>query len=288
MQFLLNTLSVFAILFLTALSFFLIYKPTRIFHLSHAFVIVLGGYLVLLFREPMGLVVAISSSLLLCAAFGVLNEWLFYAPLREGKQARLKMLILSLGVYIVGQNILSVVFSDDITILAIGPVSTGYELWGGYITNAQIVMIVVAILIALLTFVLWRKTPFGKAIRAISINAELAQIFGIPRRRIILCAFAIGSAIGGTVGILIGYDTGLTPAMGFSLLLSGIVVMIIGGTENLWGLLIGAAILAIAQNITSYYWDSKWVDAVTYMILILFLLIRPYGVSGQKNRKVEV
>ncbi|NNJ84505.1 MAG: branched-chain amino acid ABC transporter permease, partial [Gammaproteobacteria bacterium] len=64
--------------------------------------------------------------------------------------------------------------------------------------------------------------------------------------------------------------------------------MIIGGTESLWGIAAGAFILAAAQNLSAYYLDTKWTDAVTYLILIVFLIFRPYGVSGAKIRKVEI
>jgi len=64
--------------------------------------------------------------------------------------------------------------------------------------------------------------------------------------------------------------------------------MIIGGVESLWGIVAGAFILALVQNLTAYYIDTKWMDAITYAILILFLIIRPYGVSGVKNRRVEI
>ena len=64
--------------------------------------------------------------------------------------------------------------------------------------------------------------------------------------------------------------------------------MIIGGVDSIWGIVAGAFMLATVQNLTAYYIDTKWMDAITYAILIVFLLLRPYGVSGAKNRKVEV
>lgn len=198
------------------------------------------------------------------------------------------MLILSLGVYIIFQNLISVFFGDDIKALAKGEVKVGNEFFGAYITDVQIITIITATGVFLLTLFIWYKTRFGKAIRAIALNPELAQIFGIPRDKIIILSFALGSAYAGLAGLLVGFDTGITPTMGFSLLLYGVVAMIIGGTESLMGLLVGALILAVTQNLTAYYLDTKWTDAITYAILIMFLIFRPYGVSGIKNKQVEV
>ena len=124
--------------------------------------------------------------------------------------------------------------------------------------------------------------------RAIAVNPELSQVFGIPKKRIILYAFGLGSLYAGLGGILVGFDTGITPTFGFNLLLYAIVVMIMGGVDSIWGIVAGAFILATVQNLTAYYIDTKWMDAITYTILIIFLIIRPYGVSGIKNKSVEV
>lgn len=181
-----------------------------------------------------------------------------------------------------------IAFGDDIKALSKADVTVGHEVLGAYVTDIQIITMGVSALLFALTWYLFKFTKFGKALRAISISPELAQMFGIDRNRIILFAFALGSAYAGIAGVLVGFDTGITPTMGFSLLLYGVVAMIIGGTESLWGLAAGAFVLALAQNLTAYYIDTKWMDAITYVILILFLLVRPYGVSGVKNRKVEI
>lgn len=272
-----------------ALSFYVIFKPTKIFHLSHAFSITLSAYCVYFFSGGhLSVFSVIFLALVGAAAFGMANEALFYRPLRGAKDAGLKMLILSLGIYILFQNLLSILFDDDIKPLSNELFSGKYDLSGVFYTRVQLISLCVAMAIFLFTAFLWNRTRLGKAIRAISENPELSRIFGIPKERIILLAFALGSVYAGMAGILIGFDTGITPTMGFSLLLYGIVAMIIGGTESLWGIAVGALILAAAQTLSAYYLDTKWTDAVTYLILIIFLIFRPYGVSGARIRKVEI
>ncbi len=290
MQILINILLQISIFTTLSLSFYLIYKPTKIFHIAHAFTISLGGYMVYLFYHLLGFPLALSivPALGIAVVYGVVNEWFFYRHLREGKDAGIKMLILSLGVYIVSQNIVSLLFGDDIKSLAKGEVKVGHEIGGAYVTDVQIVTMITAVAVVALTWVLWYKTRYGMALRAVSQNPELATVFGIPKERIILVSFALGSLYAAVGGMLVGFDTGITPTYGFNLLLYAIVVMIIGGIESIGGIVIGALILATVQNLTAYYIDTKWMDAVTYAILIVFLIVRPYGVSGAKNKKVQI
>jgi branched-chain amino acid transport system permease protein len=83
-------------------------------------------------------------------------------------------------------------------------------------------------------------------------------------------------------------DTNLTPTFGFSLLLYGVVAMIVGGLGSTRGLMAGALLVATAQHLAAYYIDTKWMNGVTYIILILFLIWRPLGFSGVRLRKVEI
>jgi len=76
--------------------------------------------------------------------------------------------------------------------------------------------------------------------------------------------------------------------MGFNLLLYGVIALIIGGNGSTWGLVGGAFLLATAQNLGAYYFDSKWMDTIAYIVLILFLIWKPLGFSGQILKKVEI
>lgn len=116
------------------------------------------------------------------------------------------MLILSLGVYIVSQNLISIFFGDDIKSLNKGEVKVGMSLWGVYYRYTEYYHWVALIILAL-TLYLWRKTKFGFALRAIADNPELSQVFGIPKDRIILLAFGLGSLYPGVGGVLVGSIT---------------------------------------------------------------------------------
>ena len=110
------------------------------------------------------------------------------------------------------------------------------------------------------------------------IRKELVSTVGI----------AIGSALMACAGILIAADIDMTPTMGFDWLMYGVVAMIIGGMGKMRYMILGALLLATAQQLSAYFLDSKWMNATAYIILVVFLYFRPFGFSGKKLKKTEV
>ncbi len=236
----------------------------------------------------MSLWYAIPLAILLATAMGVLIEIVLYKPLRKRGAIPLVFLITSLGLYIILQNIISLLWGDDTKSIRTGPVVVGNEFLGAYITDIQIITIVVSIILFTVMLMFIKYTAVGKNMRAVSSNAELSNIFGINSDAVILWSFAIGSTSAAIAGILVAFDTDMTPTMGFNLLLYGVVAMIIGGVGSITSLIGGAFLLATAQHLGAYYIDSKWMDAIAYIILILFLIWKPLGFSGRRLKKVEI
>ena len=80
----------------------------------------------------------------------------------------------------------------------------------------------------------------------------------------------------------------MTPTMGFDWMMYGVVAMIIGGMGKMRYTIFGAFLLASAQQLSAYFFDSKWMNATAYIILVIFLYFRPFGFSGKKLKKTEV
>lgn len=279
-----------SIYLLIAASFSLIYYPTKFFNLAHAIVITIGAYLTFLFATQLSLTftVSIIAAIAMAVCIGLLCEILFYRSMRKRNTPALAYLIASIGLYVVLQNCISLYFGDDTKIIRTGEITVGNEIFGAYITDIQIITIFVSIALFTAVNLFLQFTSVGKSIRAVSSNPELCNIYGISSNRVILIAFGIGSALAAVAGILSAMDTNMTPTFGFNLLLYGVVVMIIGGVGSTRGLIAGALLVATAQHLAAYYIDTKWMDAVAYIILILFLIWKPLGFSGVRLRKVEI
>jgi branched-subunit amino acid ABC-type transport system permease component len=198
------------------------------------------------------------------------------------------LMIASLGLYTVLQNVVSMLWGDGTKSIRTGEVKVGREFFGAYITDIQIITIVVCLALFAVCAFFMKYSRIGRNIRAVASNPELSNIVGIHSDRVILWAFGIGSALAAVAGILIAFDTDMRPTMGFSWLLYGVVAMIIGGVGSNWGLVGGTLLLATAQHLAAYYIGSQWMDAVAYIILILFLIAKPFGLSGKRLKKVEI
>ena len=290
MQLIANIEISFITYLLFANSFSFIYYPAKFFHIAHAAIITSGAYFVFFFANKFSIPFPFSIALAIGAAvcIGLACEVLFYRQMRKRNVPALAYLIASIGLYVVLQNGISLYFGDDTKIINTAEVTVGNQIFGAYITTIQIITIVVSIALFVAVNLFLRFTSIGKSIRAVASNPELCNIYGINSNKIILIAFGIGSGLAATAGILSAMDTNMTPTFGFNLLLYGVVAMIIGGVGSTRGLVSGALLVATAQHLAAYYIDTKWMDAITYIILILFLIWKPLGFSGKRLKKVEV
>jgi branched-chain amino acid transport system permease protein len=289
-QIIVNIAITFFIYLLIALQYQIIYAASKIFHVAHGAVITLGAYFVFFFINkfpipgPVAILLAIASATLV----GVACEVFVYRKMRKRNVPALSYLIASIGLYVVLQNFISMYFGDDTKIISMAQATIGNQIFHAYITNIQIITILVSIALFVALNLFLNYTSTGKSIRAVASNPELCNIYGISSNKIILITFCIGSALAAITGILSAMDTNMTPTFGFNLLLYGVVAMIIGGVGSTRGLIVGALLVATVQHLSAYYIDTKWMDAVTYIILILFLIWKPLGFSGKRLKKVEV
>ncbi len=284
MQIIFNILFFTSLYLLVGLSVHIQYSILKWLNINISMYLTFSGFLVYQFRvfflnELFVFVFSIFSIVI----FSILLSLFTKQVINKNNQ-----LIISIGIYVIFQNLISVFFGDDTKTLNMSEIVVGHQFLGAYITTIQIITIVVSALLFGGMFLLYNYTNLGKQIRAVSENAELSSIYGISANKIILISVGISSALGAIAGILSAMDTNLTPTMGFNLLLYGIVAMIIGGVGSFRGLLLGSLLVASAQNLVAFYLDTKWMDAVAYIILIVFLLWKPLGFSGKRLKKIEI
>lgn len=290
MQIFINSIIQTSIIFLIAIGFQLIFFTSKFLHFSHGVIFTTGAYFTFLFSQLFGfsLLISIPLAILYACLLGCSMEIIIYKPLRKKKSSDLILLLTSLGIYIVLQNVISMVFGDDTKSIRTWPVVEGLDVFGARITPVQIVIIASSIIILILVagYLMLAKT--GKAMRAVANDPELANISGINSDKVILISFAIGSALAGIAGILVSLDVDMTPTMGMNYLMMGVVAMIVGGVGSIRGIVFGSLLLALAQNLGVWYISSQWQDAIAFAILLIFLLFKPEGFFGKKLKKAEV
>jgi branched-chain amino acid transport system permease protein len=283
-QLLANSIVFASVYLIVAVGFALIYHITRFFHFAHGFVFTAGAYLTFFFKVWFGfsLVFSISLAIGLTAVLGCLIEISIYRPLRHKGASSLILLLASLGIYVVLQNILSLIFGDDTKTIRSGIVEEGINILGARITPVQLAIIAVSLFLLVCCFFFLKYTKMGQAMRAVANDPELARVSGIESDRVILSTFALGSALAGIAGILVALDVDMTPTMGMDALLMGVVAVIIGGVSSIPGVALGALLLGMAQQFGVWKISSQWQDAIAFVILLIFLVFRPQGFLGKK------
>jgi branched-subunit amino acid ABC-type transport system permease component len=271
---------------LIGISFSLIYTPSRFFNFSHAAMITLAPYTTYALSVWMGIPTSIAifggvlSSMLVAGAI----ELGVYRPMREKQVSANILMLISLGIYITLQAIIALVFGSSALFLN-NSNDVGRLLFGARLTNIQILLVFGSLIGCWLSWILLHRTVIGRQIRAIGADHELASIRGVDHDKTTLVATFIGSGLAGSCGILLAYDTNLTPFFGFQLYLGGVVAVIVGGVGSIPGIALGAFLLGSVQHAIAWWISSAWQDTFVYGTLFLFLVVRPQGFLGSASRR---
>jgi branched-chain amino acid transport system permease protein len=290
MQIFINILITASIYIILSTAFYLVYSIDKIFNITYAGIIVTNIYLTYLFNNiiEVNFIFSFLCSLITTLLINSLLVKFLFSPLKNKGAHPYVLLIASLGIYIIIISIIGLTFGYESIFLLSGKSTKSLIIFGGSISLVQLLTILISVVLFGIIFYFYTKTHLGSRIRAISSNNKLAVNFGINTDKYSLLVNACAAFLFSIIGILIGIDTGATPSIGFNLLLYGIIIMIIGGTGNLLYLALASILLATIQHLSAYYFDTKWMDAIAYIILILFLIWKPLGFSGKKVKKVEI
>lgn len=265
---------------LVALGFNFIYGATKFFNLAHGAIAAVGGYAVFFFVKMLGFAVlpSVLVGVLIAGIVGYLLDKIIYLPLRRRHATAMVLLVASLGAFTMLQAFIAILFTSQFQTLTRDFNQVSYQISTAVITQTQVIIFVCGLFI--MTALAWmlNNTLFGKAVKAISDDEEVAKIVGINTDKIIGRVFFIGSAIAGLAGILVGFDTGIEPTMGMALLLKGVIGSIIGGVGNIYGGVAGSFLLGFVENFGIWKISGEWKDAIAFTLLIIFLLCRPQGI----------
>ena len=288
LQFLANGLCKGSVIAVVALGFGLIYTTTRVFHIAHAGIYVLAGYslwmALVLWTLP--LVVAVPFALAIAALAGTLVEWAVYQPLARRSASAAVVMISSVGLQIIFENLIALAFGNQTQILRPGVEET-LEFGSVILTTVQIAQFLVGLAMTAGFWLFLKHTRAGQVCRAVSDDETLALVLGVRVPRVRLLVFALGSIFAAVGSVLVSLDIGLDPHVGFPVVLAAAVACIIGGLRNFLAPAVGGFLLGIAQSLVVWQTSSQWEEAVTFGLLILFLVFRRQGLFGVPQRAEE-
>lgn len=285
LQLLIDGIQLGALYALMAVGFAIIFGSTRVFHYAHGATYIIVGYLFYFIGERLefpwwaaAVLAAISGVL-----FGILLDRFVYRPIQRDEGSFFTVFVASFGVSVVVENVIVILFGASFVSIST-PLTRGQDLRGIVISQLGIFAVIAAV--ALFTFLNWflARTDTGVALRGLSENPELVRGFGFNPRRLSLYAFAIGSLLVAPAALVATCITGLTPSAGHRVVLISIAASIIGGIGSLRGAGLGGLILGLAESLAIWRFSTGWSEAVAFVILLCFILIRPSGLFGTRAR----
>lgn len=151
-----------------------------------------------------------------------------------------------------------------------------------YYGNQRLVSFFISIGLLICIFYLIKRTWFGKSIRAVSQDREMASLMGVDHFRINMLSFGLGAALAGAAGVIIAPVFPVTPTGSSAVSLTAFVVVVLGGMGSLKGCIIGGLLLGVIENLAAAYISTMYRHIFGFIILILVLVFRPWGLFGQK------
>jgi len=287
LQLLVNGIVMGSVYALVSLGFALVYNTTRIFHIAYSVLYVFAPYMILSFYRNLKIpfLIAFSAAILLTMLLSIVMELTVYRPLVNKKSSFTVILISSIGIMIIVINLIAMFYGNETKILNPN-ISKSISFGNIILTHTQLLQFATSILVISVFFIFLKFSKFGIKTRAMRDDEVLCLVFGMNINKMRLALFTLSGFFAALGGSLVAYDVGMDPYVGMPMLLNAVVALIIGGMGRFEAPVIGGFIIGILQAMAVWSLSSRWQDAVTFTLLILFLLFRPQGLMGEKKRAV--
>jgi len=288
MQILINGIIQGLLFALMGTAFSLVYSTTRTFHIALGALYALAPYILLAcLNSGWGIIISILVSLCVTGCIGVLCEEVVHWPFSR-KSAPLEIhLIGSLGMFLVIIQVIALIWGNDIQVLRTGVDQVFVVSDRLRLTRAQLVGGMGAAAVLVIFFFLLQKSNLGLQLRGMADNSILLSLLGKNVRRLRRLVFLVSAILASIAALASAFDTGFDPYGGLNIVLIGMVATIIGGRGSLFGAAIAGLLLGIVRSQVVWYGSSRWEEAVTFLLLSLFLFVRPQGLLGRKLRLEE-
>jgi branched-chain amino acid transport system permease protein len=272
---------------LVAIGFAVIFNIAKFVNIAHGGLVAWAAYLAFFFAEVVRLNILFSAILTVLAItlLGFLIDRVVWKGFRYRKASSAIMLIASIALLIILNGLILVIFGTETKSFTISDRLPILELGGAvHVTTIQLIIIASAGLLFLAHYLFFKKTKFGRAMRAVMDNKEVAAIVGINPERVYMISSVLAGLTAAIGGILIGIDTNLFPYMGVALIIKGFAASVIGGMGSVYASVAGGFLLGFAENFGIAFLPSGLKDAISFALLFLFLIFKPNGLFGLKER----
>jgi branched-chain amino acid transport system permease protein len=270
---------------LVAMGLTLQYGVSRIMNLAYGELVIVASFIAFVFMTSLGINPIVGLLIIIPASF-VLN-WVIYRILLTPLVARAKnrgmlevdSILATFGLLFIVQGVLLVWFGGNY--YSYDFLNNAVNIFGATIAANRLVALGFAVVIGLGFYLILTRTRMGTALRAVAVDPTAARLVAIDVNFASCFAFALGGAMAAVGGVLVSMFLTFSTSMGVVFTMKALIVVIMGGVGNMLGALIAGLILGVAESLVATYIDPGLTIAVTYVIFLLVLLIKPSGLFGR-------
>lgn len=286
-QFIINGLITGILYSILAIGFALVYNTTRVFHIAAAGIYVFAAYMFWFFVARVGMPIIAASlvAIVLTMLLSLLSELLVYRPLKDKNASLNVAMISSIGLMTVIINVIAMLFGNETKVVE-NAILKPFTFGDIIITTPQMYQALIGVATLIIFLLVLQKTNWGLRLRALSADETLFETLGYNTKATRVMVFLVSGGMIATASCLTVYDVGLDPNMGMSILINAMVAMILGGVGKFSTCILGGLTLGVLQSLTVYQFASNWQNAVTFLVLLILLFMRPQGIAGYKQRTV--
>ncbi len=274
--------SVFAIL---ALALVMIYRSTDVLNFAQGEMALFSTFVAWTFLTTMDFWPAFFLALVVAGAMGAALERFVLRPVEDAPV--LNAVIVTLGLFTVFSGLSLTVWGS--LPKSFGPFSVfkgpPVDIGPASIGQANVGILVSAVVIMALLYLLFQRTKLGLAMRAVAQNRTASRLVGIRVGQILSIGWGLSAAVGAVAGVLVAQTSGLSLALMFNVLLFAFAAAVLGGLDSPIGAIVGGLAIGIIKNLAGTYIDPGVDVTVAFLVIVLVLMVRPTGIFGHQVLK---
>ena len=302
-----NGLTFGAIYALIAIGYTLVYGVLQLINFAHSEVFITGAYALVFTLTGLGfsgsppglsagaligdLIVAMIAAMAASGVVAVVLERVAYRPLRNRGAPRLAFLITAIGMSFTIQYLFFIWrgASAEPAVIMFVPTPV-FEVFGATITDQQLVIVIAAIVLMVLTDMFVNRTRFGRGVRAVAQDPDTATLMGVNKERVILLTFLLGGLLAGAAALfyVMKVPSGVVFNGGFVLGIKAFAAAVLGGIGNIRGAVLGGLLIGLVGNYgQTLLGSAQWSDVIAFVVLVVVLMFRPTGILGESLGKAR-
>ena len=284
-QVIFSSLEIGSIYALAALGIIIIFRTAKMTNFAQGATGMFNAYVATFFLLKTGVnaVVAVLFGMVSAFLLGLIIDFIIIRRVRNATPVSLQ--IITLGIVLILTGLAPVIFGGNPMAFPRFVPNSSFTILGASIMVNAVICIILGLLVLLVVFLFLQRTKWGLAVRVTASDAATARMMGVPTRLVNMGAWAVAAALGTLAALMLAPSTVVDIIMMDGVQLTALIACVLGGFQTFYGPVVGAYIMGISRNLLGFYVSTTWGTAINYVIILIFIIFRPYGLFGKKQVK---